>query len=143
MKHYSISGLVKLPFERALQETRDALKAEDLVVIAEIDLQAQLAARLSQQIRPYTILGVWAPEWEYQALSQEPDIGLLMPSHVCLWDNGNGTCTIATADLKHFCEAEDKSHLAEAARAIHARLRAVVASVQFSAIVEPPQTNEP
>jgi len=133
---FSISTVVKLPFDWALRETVRALKEEELVIITEIDLQAQLAAKLSLQIRPYTILGVWAPSWEYEALSREPDIGLLMPSHVCLWDNGDGTCTLATADLKHLCHVEQNTPLAQAARAVNARLRAVVSSVQFAGAVE-------
>jgi uncharacterized protein (DUF302 family) len=139
MGEYSISTLVKLPFERALRETHQALKDEGFVVITEIDLQGQLASKLNRAIRPYTILGVWVPSWEYEALSREPDIGLLMPSHVCVWDNGDGTCTLATADLKHLCHAERSTRLAEAARAINARLRAVVASVQFVGATDLPQ----
>ena len=121
---FSISALVELPFEQALIATRRALLEEKLIVIAEIDLQAELAAKLRQQIRPYAILGVWEPTWEYEALSREPDIGLLMPTHVCLWDNGDATCTLATADLKHLCHVEDNPPLAG--------LRAVLASVQFA-----------
>ncbi len=136
MGQYSISTHVKLPFDRALRETRRVLAEEEFVVITEIDLQAELAKKLGQQIRPYTILGVWVPSWEYQALSREPDIGLLMPSHVCLWDNGDGTCTLATADLKHLCEAKENPPLAEAARAVDARLRAVVASAQFTGMTD-------
>lgn len=143
MGQYSISTVVKLPFERALRETHQSLKEEGFVVITEIDFQAHLAARLYQQIRPYTILGVWVPAWEYEALSREPDIGLLMPSHVCLWENGNGTCTLATADLKHLCHTEENTPLAEAARAVNARLRAVVASVQFARMTETPQPSSP
>ncbi len=139
MGQYSISTLVKLPFERALRETQQALKEEEFVVITEIDLQAELKKKLGQQIRPYTILGVWVPAWEYQALSQEPDIGLLMPSHVCLWDNGDGTCTLATADLKHLCHTEENPPLAEAARAVNARLRAMVASVQTAWMMDTPK----
>jgi uncharacterized protein (DUF302 family) len=143
MGQYSISALVKLPFERALRETHQALKEEGFIVITEIDLQAQLAVKLNRQIRPYAILGVWVPSWEYEALSREPDIGLLMPSHVCLWDNGDGTCTLATADLKHLCHAEENLPLAEAARAVNARLRAVVASVQFVPMTDMPQPSPP
>jgi uncharacterized protein (DUF302 family) len=139
MEQYSISTLVKLPFERALRETHQALQDEQFVVITEIDLQAELARKLGQQIRPYTILGVWVPSWEYQALSQAPDIGLLMPSHVCVWENADGNCTLATADLKHLCHVETNSPLAQAARAVNARLRAVVASVQAAALTDPPQ----
>jgi hypothetical protein len=61
-----------------------------------------------------------------------------MPSHVCLWDNGDGTCTLATADLKHLCHTEENPPLADAARAVNARLRAVVASVQFARMAEMP-----
>ena len=143
MGQYSISTPVKLPFERALRETRQALTDEGFVVITEIDLQAQLAVKLNRQIRPYTILGAWVPSWEYEALSREPDIGLLMPSHVCLWDNGDDTCTLAAADLKHLCHTEENPPLAEAARAINARLRAVVASVQFARMTDALQTSSP
>ena len=139
MGDYSISTVVRLSFARALRETRDALTEEGFVVITEIDLQTELAKKLGQQIRPYTILGAWVPSWEYQALSREPDIGLLMPSHVCLWDNGDGTCTLATADLKHLCHTEENPPLAEAARAVNARLRAVVASVEFTGMTDTPK----
>lgn len=132
MRHYSITTVIKLAFDRALKETRQALQEEGFVVLTEIDLQAELARKLGQRIGRYTLLGVWVPSWEYEALQQEPDIALLMPSHVCLWDNGDGTCTLATPDLKHLCDAEAGSRLAEAARAVHARLRGVVASVEFT-----------
>lgn len=138
MGEYSLSTVVQLPFDRALHETLQALKDEEFVVITEIDLQAELAKKLGHQIRPYTILGVWVPSWEYQALEQDPDIALLMPSHFCLWENADGTCTVATADLKHLCHTEERTPLAEAARAVNARLRAVVAAVQFAGITEKP-----
>jgi uncharacterized protein (DUF302 family) len=143
MGDYSISTVVRLSFDRALRETREALAEEEFVVITEIDLQAELAKKLNQQIRPYTILGVWVPSWEYLALKNEPDIALLLPSHVCLWENGDGTCTLATANLKHLCHTEQNSPLAEAAQAVNARLRAVVASVQFSGTVEASKPKAP
>ncbi len=140
MSEYSISTQIKLPFDRALIETRKALEEEDFVVITEIDLQTQLAKKLNQQIRPYVILGVWVPAWEFEALRKEPDIGLLMPSHVCLWDNGDGTCTLATANLKHLCHVENNPPLAEAARQVNARLRAVANWVQTTWMDDLPKT---
>ena len=136
MASYSISTVICLPFDRALKETRDALAEEEFVVLTEIDLQAELSRKLGQKIRPHTILGVWVPSWEYRALEQEPDIALLMPSHVCLRENADSTCTLVTADLKHLCQAADNSPLAEAARAVNARLRAMVASVQFTGVTD-------
>jgi len=136
MKTYSITTIIKLPFAAALRETHNTLAEEEFVVLTEIDLQAELLRRLGRQIRPYTILGVWLPAWEYQALKEEPDIALLMPSHVCLWDNGDGTCTLATADLQHLCDAQHNPRLAEAARIVNDRLHAAVVSVQFTGFAE-------
>ncbi|MCG3146927.1 MAG: hypothetical protein PCFJNLEI_00362 [Verrucomicrobiae bacterium] len=130
MSEYSISTQIKLPFNQALRETRRALEQEEFVIITELDMQAELAQKLNQNIQPYIILGVWVPAWEFAALRKEPDIGLLMPSHVCLWDNGDETCTLVTADLKHLCHVEANPPLAQAARAINARLRAAVDRVQ-------------
>ena len=136
MSEYSISTVIKLPFEAALRETHNTLAEEEFVVLTEIDLQAELQRKLGRRIRPYTILGVWLPAWEFQALKEEPDIALLMPSHVCLWDNGDGTCTLATADLQHLCHAAGNPRLAEAARIVSDRLRAAVVSVQFTGVAE-------
>lgn len=136
MGQYSISTVVNLPFSRALEEAKLALAEEEFVIITEIDLKAELARKLDQYIQSYTILGVWVPSWEYQAIREESDIALLMPSHLCVWDNGDGTCTVATPDLKHLCGDENNSRLAEAARAVNARLRAVVGTMQFAGLTE-------
>lgn len=143
MGQNSLSTVIRLPFDRALRETRQALEGEELVVITEIDLQAELAKRLGHQMRSYTLLGVWVPSWECQALKADPDIALFMPSHVCLWDNGDGTCTLATADLNHLCRVEQNTPLAEAARAVNARLRAVIASVQFTGMTDTAEISSP
>jgi uncharacterized protein (DUF302 family) len=134
MAQYSISVRLKLPFKRACEEAEKALKAEGFVVITRIDLQAELSRQLQQHIPPYAILGVWVPSWECEALHREPDIGLLMPTHLCLWENDEHTCTLATADLKHLCHVDQNTPVAEAARAVNARLRAVMAAVQFAGI---------
>jgi uncharacterized protein (DUF302 family) len=139
MAEYSIAVRLKLPFKRAMEEAEKALQAEGFVVITRIDLQAELARQLQQHIPPYTILGVWVPSWEAEALHREPDIGLLMPTHLCLWENDADTCTLATADLKHLCHAGQDTPVAQAARAVNARLRAVLASVQFAGVGSAPK----
>jgi hypothetical protein len=45
---------------------------------------------------------------------------------------------LATADLKHLCHVEDNPPLAEAARAVNARLRAVVDWVQTTWMSDTP-----
>jgi uncharacterized protein (DUF302 family) len=115
-----------LPVEMALAKTREALHEEGFLIITEINLQQQFEGKLHQAIRRYWILGVWVPALELKAVASEPEIGLLMPSHICIWENDDGTASLATAALKHLTELTEHPTLAEAARAVNARLSAVM-----------------
>jgi uncharacterized protein (DUF302 family) len=137
MKSYAVVVEVPMAFDQTVAAARAALVEEGFAVISEIDLQQQLRDKLNLQIRRYRILGVWVPTWEMQAIAHEPEIGVLLPSHVCVWEKADGTCGVATADLKALAPAEQHPALAEAARAVNARLHAVLDWVQTTTMTSP------
>lgn len=65
-------------FDEAVQRTRDALQAEGFGIITEIDVRATFRKKLDVAFPPYVILGACAPKLAREALSAEPDIGLLL-----------------------------------------------------------------
>ena len=139
MGNYNISTQIELPFELALIETRNALAAEQFLIVTEIDLQRERFGRMGRQTRPHTLLDVCVRSWDYRALKKEPEIALLMSCSLRLEETEQGKCTLATADLMQFYqESGEESELAKAARAIDARLRAVVASVQHAELATTP-----
>ena len=141
MGNYYITTQIELPFAQALPETRRALAGQDFLIITEIDLQKARFGTLGQQTRPHTLLDVCVRSWDYRALKREREIALLMSSLVRLQENTDGNCTLATADFKHLYQDSDNGlELIKAARAVEARLRAVVESVRHAEAIHTPIT---
>ncbi len=100
MATYGIVKKVPLPYEQALARTREALKAEGFGGITEIDVRMTVKEKLGEEFHPYVILGACNPPLAHRAIPAEPEIGLLMPCKVGVWDNQDGTSTEAAIDVK-------------------------------------------
>jgi uncharacterized protein (DUF302 family) len=124
--HYGFGCRVALAFPDAIQVATAVLKQEGFGVLTEIDVKATLKAKLGVDYQPYVILGACNPHLAYRGLQAEPELGLLLPCNVIVYDNGDGTSTVSIVDPLQMLGMVNNPALQSIADEANVRLRRVV-----------------
>jgi uncharacterized protein (DUF302 family) len=113
---------------QAVEQVTAALKQEGFGVLTTIDVRDTLAKKLSVDFRPYVILGACNPQLAHQALSGEPQIGLLLPCNVVVQQDADGV-EVSIADPRAMFALVDNPAILPVADEADQRLRRVMASL--------------
>lgn len=128
---YGIGTTVSLPYDQAVERTKEALAAEGFGVLTEIDVAATLKKKLDVDFRPYIILGACNPPLAYRALTAERDIGLLLPCNVVVYaDDIPGRSVIAVMDPLEALQLTGNDQIRPVAEDVKARLTRVLEAVE-------------
>ena len=122
---YTLSTTTELDHADAVTRVRDELKAEGFGILCEIDVQATLHERLGLDGEPYMILGACNPPLAHQALTAEPELGVLLPCNVVVYRRDERT-HIAAIDAERMLSIVDNEDLAAVAAQVRDKLTRVI-----------------
>jgi uncharacterized protein (DUF302 family) len=122
---YTLNRTTLLAFDQAVERVRAELKAEGFGVLCEIDVQATLREKLGVEGEPYLILGACNPSLAHRALQAEPELGVLLPCNVIVYER-DGETRISAIDPERMLSIVGNDQVAPVAAEVKARLSAVV-----------------
>lgn len=129
-QHYGFGCILADPIDEAVRKTTEALKAEGFGVLTTIDVQTTLKVKLGVERKPYIILGACNPDLAHRALQAEPELGLLLPCNVIVYEEDDGSSRISIIDPKQMMGMVQNDELAAVAKEAEERLRRVVDKLQ-------------
>jgi uncharacterized protein (DUF302 family) len=123
---YYFAKRIAMPFDGAIYRATEALKSAGFGVLTDIDVQETLKRKIGVDFRRYRILGACNPTMAHKALQAEDKIGTMLPCNVVVQELEDGAVEVAAIDPVASMQAVENPKLAETARAVREKLKAVV-----------------
>lgn len=125
---YGMVTLLGASYEDAIAKVTAALKEEGFDILSEIDVKATMKEKLDLDFPKYVILGACNPKFAHQALTIEPQLGLLLPCNVIVYEDEGGT-TVSIVDPAQMMSVASNPALEPVAAEVRERLQRVVAAL--------------
>ena len=133
--NYAHTITVSLPYDEAVTKVREELANHGFGVLTEIDVHATLEAKLGSEsahmLGDYLILGACNPVLAQQALTADPDMGLLLPCNVVIRrDRSANSTTIQAINAQTMAQLSESPAIQTVADQADAHLLAALAAVE-------------
>jgi uncharacterized protein (DUF302 family) len=113
----------------------DALADEGFGILCDIDVQATLKEKLGEDFRQYRILGACNPPLAHEAMSEELELGALLPCNVIVYETDDGQIGVSAVDPAEMLSVTDNPDLDPIADEVADRLSAAIETVPGAAPV--------
>ena len=122
---YGFNIILQDGFDNVVKRVIEALKTEGFGVLTDIDVKATMKAKLNVDGPSYRILGACNPPLAHQAITADPDIGLLLPCNVVVREQPDKKINVGFMDPIAVLKLTDNPRIAEIAEDVRGRLERV------------------
>ncbi len=126
---YGLRVALPIAYDEAVERATEALKAEGFGVLTTIDVRQTIKQKLDKDFRRYVILGACNPPLAHKALLAEPDIGLLLPCNVIVYEVTDDESVVAAADPEAMMQVTANDNLRTVAEDAKKRLKDALAKI--------------
>jgi uncharacterized protein (DUF302 family) len=126
---YTIQTTVAGEFDDVVAATNAALKDEGFGVLCDIDIQVTLREKLGEEFRQYRILGACNPPLAYEGLTEEIELGALLPCNVIVYETDDGDIVVSAVDPERLVGIADNDALDSIAAEVNDRFDRILTAV--------------
>lgn len=112
-----------------LPRVKAALDEAGFGVLTEIDVQGVLKKKIGAEFRPYVILGACSPKDARDALTTDPDVGLLLPCNVVLYEIDSNRVRVSAVNPMSALGVLNNPSVEPVAARVSEKLKAMVSSL--------------
>ncbi len=126
---YHNTKTVSSNFEDTILKVTEELKKEGFGVLTEIDVKETLKKKLDVDFRKYRILGACNPPLAYKALSEEENIGVMLPCNVIVQEKEGGVVQVSAINPMESMKSVANPNLEEVASTVSSKLAKVIDNI--------------
>lgn len=123
---YHNSKTVSTSFEDTIAKVTEELKKEGFGILTEIDVKETLKKKIDVDFRKYRILGACNPPLAYKALSEEENIGVMLPCNVIVQEKEGGVVQVSAINPMESMKSVANPRLEEVAATVSSKLANVI-----------------
>lgn len=123
---YAFAVELPLPLAQAIERLREALAAEQMGIVSEVDVQATLKNKLGLDSHPQKLLGICSPKVAHALMGAEPDFAALLPCGCGAAEASPGRTRIVLQDPRVIAALTDNAEVRAASELARATLLRVV-----------------
>ena len=129
MPSFGISTQTDGSCAEAILKVTEELKKEGFGILTEINVQDTLKKKLDVDSPEYVILGACNPPLAHRALQTEPEVGLVLPCNVIVYQNAAGKTVVSAVDPMAMLGIIDNPEMAEVAKTVYEKMARVIENV--------------
>ncbi|WP_148414647.1 DUF302 domain-containing protein [Haloferax sp. KTX1] len=127
---YTITTTVDAQLDDVLDAVETELQNEGFGILADIDVQATLKKKLDVETERYRILGACNPPLAHEGLTEEPDLGALLPCNVIVYENDDSDVVVSAVDPEQLVGITENPALDDIGVEVKGRFETVLSTVE-------------
>lgn len=127
--NYGFGKIVDMSVEQAETRVTATLKEKGFGILTRIDVAATLKQKLGADMPPYVILGACNPPLAHQVITAEPEVGLLLPCNVIVYQDASQQVHISAMDPAPVMRLIENVQVEPIARKVRALLQEALEAV--------------